>query len=426
MLKKNALENAKNAHEKFEEIRDRIRIAEENLVKEQGRKESVRNRRESLSAEMSELKIKSAELAKDYESSQRELETLKSGMTDTAENLGRLSEEEKSLEQTIKEKKELIEERKQQLENVKTTIEICNTDIKKWQNIHREQDMYVTNLRNGMKALNDAKEKYSGEISKIDERKISAQRDYDSIINQLYEVYEMTRSEAENAAEKINDRMAAQKELNEIKMKIRALGNVNVGAIEEYKEVSERFKFLSEQLTDVRTSKRDLEKLIEDLTGDMCRIFAESFVIINNNFKSIFTELFGGGKAELVLTDPENVLESGIEIRVAPPGKVIKNLISLSGGEQSFVAICIYFAILKLKPAPFCILDEIDAALDEVNVKKYAQYLKKFTDKTQFVLVTHRRSAMEEANVLYGVTMQEDGISKLLKMEQVDIENTAQ
>lgn len=386
----------------------------------------MRNRRESLSAEMSELKIKSAELAKDYESSQRELETLKSGMTDTAENLGRLSEEEKSLEQTIKEKKELIEERKQQLENVKTTIEICNTDIKKWQNIHREQDMYVTNLRNGMKALNDAKEKYSGEISKIDERKISAQRDYDSIINQLYEVYEMTRSEAENAAEKINDRMAAQKELNEIKMKIRALGNVNVGAIEEYKEVSERFKFLSEQLTDVRTSKRDLEKLIEDLTGDMCRIFAESFVIINNNFKSIFTELFGGGKAELVLTDPENVLESGIEIRVAPPGKVIKNLISLSGGEQSFVAICIYFAILKLKPAPFCILDEIDAALDEVNVKKYAQYLKKFTDKTQFVLVTHRRSAMEEANVLYGVTMQEDGISKLLKMEQVDIENTAQ
>ena len=386
----------------------------------------MRNRRESLSAEMSELNLKSAELAKDYESSQRELETLKSGMTDTAENLGRLSEEEKSLEQTIKEKKELIEERKQQLENVKTTIETCNKDIKKWQNIHREQDMYVTNLRNGMKALNDAKEKYSGEISKIDERKISAQRDYDSIINQLYEVYEMTRSEAENAAEKINDRMAAQKELNEIKMKIRALGNVNVGAIEEYKEVSERFKFLSEQLTDVRTSKRDLEKLIEDLTGDMCRIFAESFVIINNNFKSIFTELFGGGKAELVLTDPENVLESGIEIRVAPPGKVIKNLISLSGGEQSFVAICIYIAILKLKPAPFCILDEIDAALDEVNVKKYAQYLKKFTDKTQFVLVTHRRSAMEEANVLYGVTMQEDGISKLLKMEQVDIENTAQ
>lgn len=153
----------------------------------------------------------------------------------------------------------------------------------------------------------------------------------------------------------------------------------------------------------------------------MRRIFAESFVIINNNFMEIFCELFGGGKAELILTDPENVLESGIEIRVAPPGKVIKNLISLSGGEQSFIAICIYFAILKFRPAPFCILDEIDAALDEVNVRKYAQYLNRYTDKTQFVLVTHRRSAMEEANVLYGVTMQEDGISKLLKMEQVDV-----
>lgn len=166
----------------------------------------------------------------------------------------------------------------------------------------------------------------------------------------------MTRSEAEESAEKITDVISANKRLNEIKGKIRALGNVNVGAIEEYKEVSERYKFLSGQINDVKSSKRELERLIEDLTQDMCRIFAESFVIINNNFKDIFSELFGGGKAELILTDPENVLESGIEIRVAPPGKVIKNLISLSGGEQSFVAICIYFAILKLRPAPFAYL----------------------------------------------------------------------
>ena len=153
----------------------------------------------------------------------------------------------------------------------------------------------------------------------------------------------------------------------------------------------------------------------------MQRIFAECFVKINENFKSIFTELFGGGKAELELTDPDNVLESGIEIKVAPPGKVIKNLISLSGGEQAFVAIAIYFAILKIRPAPFCILDEIDAALDEVNVRKYAMYLKNFVDTTQFILVTHRRGTMELANVLYGVTMQQNGVSKLLKMNQVDI-----
>ena len=196
------------------------------------------------------------------------------------------------------------------------------------------------------------------------------------------------------------------------------MGNVNVGAVEEYKEVSERYKFLSGQLSDVKKAKQELENIIGTLTVDMCRMFSESFNIINRNFRSIFRELFGGGNAELILTEPDNVLESGIEISVAPPGKVIKNLISLSGGEQSFVAIAIYFAILKLRPSPFCILDEIDAALDEANVARYAQYLKNFTNTTQFVLVTHRRSAMEEANVLYGVTMQEDGISKLLKMEQ--------
>lgn len=415
-----------NAKKKLAETQQLIKSAEENLAKEQGRKEDIRSRRETLSAEMSSLKIKAAELAKDRESAERELENLKSGSQNAAETLLSLENSKKELETLINDKKAEIENRKKSLEEISGAVVKYNNDIKHWQTIHSEQDIYVENLRKGVKELNEAKEKYSGEISKSEERKNAAQRDFDSIINQLYEVYELTRSEAEEIAEKIEDVVSATKQLNEIKGKIRALGNVNVGAIEEYKEVSERYKFLSDQLADVRSSKRELEKLIEELTEDMCRIFAESFVIINNNFKEIFTELFGGGKAELILNDPENVLESGIEIRVAPPGKVIKNLISLSGGEQSFVAICIYFAILRLRPAPFCILDEIDAALDEVNVKKYAQYLKNFTDKTQFVLVTHRRSAMEEANVLYGVTMQEDGISKLLRMEQVDIDDAVQ
>lgn len=415
-----------NAQKKLAETEQLIKSAEENLAREQGRKEDIRSRRESLSAEMSALKIKAAEFAKDKESAERELESLKHGSQNAAETLLSLENSKKELETLINDKKAEIENRKKSLEEISGAVVKYNNDIKHWQTVHSEQDIYVENLRKGVKELNEAKEKYSGEISKTEERKNAAQRDFDSIINQLYEVYELTRSEAEEIAEKIEDVVSATKQLNEIKGKIRALGNVNVGAIEEYKEVSERYKFLSEQLADVRSSKRELEKLIEELTQDMCRIFAESFVIINNNFKEIFTELFGGGKAELILNDPENVLESGIEIRVAPPGKVIKNLISLSGGEQSFVAICIYFAILRLRPAPFCILDEIDAALDEVNVKKYAQYLKNFTDKTQFVLVTHRRSAMEEANVLYGVTMQEDGISKLLRMEQVDIDDAVQ
>lgn len=423
--KKNSAENAKNAEAEFEKIRILIRQTEQNLAKEQGRREEVRQRSEQLSLKMSELKIKIAELSKDSEAAQREADNLKAGMSDSAESLKALKNQENDLKQLIEQSRQTIDDRKNQLEKIKSDVEQFNKDIKNWQNIHSEQDMYVNNLRNSVRDLTSAKEKYSGEISKIEERKLSSQKDFDGIVNQLYEVYELTRSEAEAVAEKIEDKIEAQKNLNEIKSKIRALGNVNVGAIEEYKEVSERYKFLSEQLDDIKTSKHELEKLIEDLTQDMCRIFSESFVIINENFKTIFRELFGGGKAELILTDPENVLESGIEIRVAPPGKVIKNLISLSGGEQSFVAICIYFAILKLKPAPFCILDEIDAALDEVNVKKYAQYLKNFTDTTQFILVTHRRSAMEEANVLYGVTMQEDGISKLLKMEQTDIDNSS-
>ncbi len=195
------------------------------------------------------------------------------------------------------------------------------------------------------------------------------------------------------------------------------MGSVNIDAIEEYKEVSERYEFLSHQLKDVLKSKSELEKLIADLTEEMIAIFSDSFNKINDNFKVIFSELFGGGSGELVLTDPENILESGIEIKVAPPGKVIKNLLSLSGGEQAFVAIAIYFAILKVKPSPFCILDEIEAALDDVNVTKYAQYLRNFSDKTQFILVSHRRGTMEEADVLYGVTMQEKGVSKLLRLD---------
>ncbi len=362
---------------------------------------------------------------KDKESAEREAQSIKNSIEDSETALKQIEIQQKELSDTIEQRRITIAECKQKLDTVKTDIEGFERDIKKWQQIHSEQEMYVNQLRSGVRDLNEAKEKYSGEISKADERKLSAQRDLDSIVDRLYEVYELTRSEAEQQAEKIDDMPEAQKKLSELKSQIRSLGNVNVGAVEEYKEVSERYEFLSGQLNDVITSKKELEDLIDDLTADMCRIFAESFTIINRNFSEIFVELFGGGKAELVLLDPENVLEPGIEIRVAPPGKVIKNLISLSGGEQSFVAICIYFAILRLRPAPFCILDEIDAALDEVNVKKYAQYLKNFTDTTQFVLVTHRRSAMEEANVLYGVTMQEDGISKLLRMEQSDIEKSA-
>ena len=273
-------------------------------------------------------------------------------------------------------------------------------------------------MQDGLKEYHAAKEKLSAEVTRLTERETNLTGEHDGLVAKLLEVYELTRSEAQALAQPVEDMQAAKRQLTELKQRIRALGSINVDAIEEYREVSERYKFLSAQMADVRKSKQELERLIGELTEEMCRLFTESFAIINQNFKEIFRDLFGGGKAELRLTEPENVLTSGIEINVAPPGKVIKNLISLSGGEQSFVAIAIYFAILRLRPAPFCILDEIDAALDEANVRKYARYLHQYTDHTQFVLVTHRRSAMEEASVLYGVTMQEDGISRLLRLEQ--------
>ncbi len=404
------------------ETEQQIKEAEEKLAEGQDSREKLRLERAELSEELSKMKIHGIELAKDVQAQEEEIKRVDASLDELKSGSRHFEEEISRQEQLISMKQSDIEKLKAELDGMQSNTDTYLAEIARYQNVHTEQNRLVNEIQKGMKQLNEAKEKLSGEVTRLEERRESTNRDSDYIIGQLREVYQLNRSEAVELAEKLEDINAAQAELTSVKNKIRALGSVNVGAIDEYKEVAERYKFLSEQISDVQKSKNELEKIISDLTEEMCRIFAESFQIINSNFKEIFVELFGGGKAELILTDPENVLESGIEISVAPPGKVIKNLISLSGGEQSFVAIAIYFAILKLRPAPFCILDEIDAALDEVNVRKYAQYLKKFTDTTQFVLVTHRRSAMEEANVLYGVTMQEDGISKLLKMEQVDFQ----
>ncbi len=411
-----------NARSEAEALEEKIKVAEQRLAEGQNSREKLRLERAELSERLSQLKIRDMEISKDIQSQKSDVERIKSEIELLDSGSSRFEDEIERQNRIISEKREEIERLSAELENTGRNAERYSAEIKRYQEVHAEQNRLAGEIQKGMKQLNEAKEKLSGDITRLEERHEAAERDSDSIIRQLMDVYEMTHSEALKNAEKTDDITASQAELASVKNKIRALGSVNVDAVEEYREVSERYEFMSSQIADVQNSKRELERIISELTEEMCRIFAESFRVINSNFKEIFVELFGGGKAELILSDPENILESGIEISVAPPGKVIKNLISLSGGEQSFVAIAIYFAILKLRPAPFCILDEIDAALDEVNVRKYAQYLKNFTDTTQFVLVTHRRSAMEEANVLYGVTMQEDGISKLLKMEQVDFQ----
>lgn len=272
------------------------------------------------------------------------------------------------------------------------------------------------------RAVSDQREKMSQEMARLNERKAGAEKEYDEVIAKLWEEYQLTMSDAQPFCVPFDSVGELRRLVAETRSRIRSLGNVNVGSIEEYKEVSERYNFLSEQVNDVEKSKAELTRMINELSSEMRSIFSQSFAQINANFGRIFNELFGGGSACLKLEDEDNVLESGIEIQVSPPGKVIKNLAALSGGEQALVAISIYFAILAVNPAPFCILDEIEAALDDVNVARYAQYLRRITDRTQFIVITHRRGTMEAADVLYGVTMQEDGVSKLLRLdlEQVD------
>lgn len=407
---------------KLEETEKEISEKEKTVSENEEQRLAMQNKREALTEEMSSLKLHEAELNKDLEALHAEVKRLEEQCLEIGDNSARLALELDAQRGIIKEKQEKIEALNAKLAGTKDSVAEINGKIIAAQAEQRLMEQRSNEHRAKVRELSDGKEKYSREMTRLEERKISVQGSYDKIISDMAEQYNMYLSEAVELAVPVDDLLIVQRDLAEIKQKIRSLGNVNVAAIEEYKEVSERYNFMSEQLNDVETSKRELEKLIDELTDNMRRQFTESFNSINSNFKQIFVELFGGGHAELSLTDPDDVLESGIEIRVAPPGKVINNLSLLSGGEQAFVAIAIYFSILKLKPAPFCILDEIEAALDDINVTKYAQYLRKFTDTTQFILITHRRGSMDEADVMYGVTMQEKGTSKILRLEQPPIE----
>lgn len=285
-----------------------------------------------------------------------------------------------------------------------------------------ESEGRCNTLRAAARQQSDRRDQRYREVVQLDEQKTGAENDTAALIARLYDEYELTQSDAEEQARPIDDPAAANRRLAELRGKIKALGSVNIDAIEEFREVSERYEGLSAQLSDVERSKAELTRLIGELTGQMQEIFSQKFSQINRHFGSIFTELFEGGSASLSLTDPNDLLESGIEITVHPPGKLIKNLAALSGGEQAFVAIAIFFAILKVNPSPFCLMDEIEAALDDVNVARFAAYLHTLTEKTQFIAITHRRGTMEEADVLYGVTMQEEGVSRLLQLQVSEIE----
>lgn len=309
-----------------------------------------------------------------------------------------------------------------EIDNQKFKIDELNNSIKDLLEKRNETEKLGVEFRTSEREKTLERERISGEIARLTERKEVIEKEYDSCINQLYDEYQLTKSEAEEIAMKIEKPQEAKKQLNEIKSSIRALGSVNVSAIEEYKEVKERYDFMSAQISDVEKSRTELGKLINQLTSQMQELFTVGFDKINENFQKTFTDLFGGGTASLKLENPEDVLESGIDIDVNLPGKNVPSLDGLSGGEKALVALSIYFAIMQVNPPPFCFLDEVDTALDDINVDRFADYMTSSDFSTQFICVTHRRGTMEAADMLYGVTMQEKGVTKLLELNVAELE----
>lgn len=322
--------------------------------------------------------------------------------------------------QAIVEKIEQIRKRKIALQAETQTLTAA---IAKLMQQRTALESEITGVRARERVLATEREGVSRELVRLEERQHIIQGEYDGILTKLWDEYELTRSQAALLAQPIEHQEKHMRRLAELRSKIKAIGTVNVDAVEEYAQVRARYEFLTAQLEDVTSSKQQLQGLIQDLTGDMREQFTHYFGQIAEHFSRIFVQLFGGGRAELSLTEGD-VLDAGVEINVQPPGKVIKNLSLLSGGEQAFVAIAIYFAILKVRPAPFCLLDEIEAALDDMNVVRFANYLRQMSAATQFIAITHRRGTMEEADVLYGVTMQDEGISKLLELQVSEVEST--
>ena len=378
-----------------------------------------------LNDRMTAVIIKISETAKDTETEHTLLGVCRTRVDMYAEEIRASRERIISLEDMIegytvfqadnRQKYAAGQEKLQELNSKRAGIENDSMDF--------EKKLNEMNAR--MREKMSQKEIIFREYTKCENKLANLRDELDKLSSKLWDDYEMTRADAialgypAITPENRREMVALQ---TECRNKLRAIGHVDLGAVEKYQDVKKRYDEMNEQITDLEKSRAETLKIIAELEAEMKAVFVESFNQINENFGRVFAELFGGGSAELSLSDPENILESGIEIKAAPPGKIIKNLMQLSGGEQAFIGVALFFAILKVNPTPFCILDEIEAALDEVNVERLAQYIKKYTDGTQFIMITHRRGTMAAATRLYGVTMPEHGISKVLTLDVNDIE----
>ena len=404
------------------EAEEKKAAVEEELTKLSGGRRELTESREALSAKLSDIKLSVVAREKEIEAFEETIRSLHVRRADAAGHKTALEGQIAALQAGNAAIEGQIEDKIRQAAALREEAAGSAAAIEALVAKRSEGEAEQTALRQKSREKAEERELAGREAARLEEKCGSVQKDVDDIVRRLYEEYELTRTEAEAQAKPIEDPAAANRRLGELKGKIRALGSVNVDAIEEYKEVSERYEFLNTQVRDVEVSKDELLALIGDLTVQMREIFIERFKQINYNYGIVFSELFGGGKGELKLSDPDDILHSGIEMHVQPPGKVILNLDVLSGGEKALAAIALLFAILKVTPSPFCVLDEIEAALDDVNVDRYAAYLRRMCGDTQFIAITHRRGTMEEADVLYGVTMQEQGVSKLLELRASEVE----
>lgn len=399
---------------------------------------------ENLEEEIQKLNLEVEEFVRVNKDDQTYIDNLNMDITNLKISVSSFEESEMSIDEiterikidiknntlSLESKKDQIEKNKQEEVSLKAKIDELQNDIVKIKENVKNSGSKIEELKNNKNEKNTYLEKIEKEIEeqftrlqdikeqlvKIDIKKNKTSQDLEDVVNKLWEEYELTPNNADGFT-KTTDQAKTQKEVNYLRTQIRDLGSINIDSIKEYQTLKERYDFMCEQRLDLENSMSKLKNVISEMINIMKTQFKDKFKLINKNFNEVFTELFGGGKAELILENEEDVLNCGIDIRVQPPGKKLQNMTLLSGGEKAFTAIAILFAILKINPAPFCVLDEIEAALDDVNVNRYAEYLKKFATYTQFLVITHRKGTMEAADTVYGITMEENGISKLLSMK---------
>lgn len=409
------------AQKRVKEGEEAIAEAEKELQSTGEGADEIAQKREEIRQKIQEINLQLVTLAKDSETAKITIEDLNSRKNSEKDRVQSTLEEIAAIEKQSDELRASVNEIKKAADDLRSQAQNAVDSVKEKIEQRNDLEKRSNELRLLERNKSQEREKLSGELVRLDERKIAMRKEYDELNDMLFEQYELTRREAQALGIVIENMSEAKKRLHEIKVAIKKLGSINVGAIEEYKEVSERYTFLKEQIDDIEKSKSELNKIIEDLTVSMSEKFLTQFNKINSEFAVCFTDFFGGGKGELVLEEPDNCLESAIEIKIQPPGKSVQNINLFSGGEKSLAALALLFSVLKVTPSPFCIYDEVEAALDDVNVERFAKYMRKMTDNTQFISITHRRGTMEEADVLYGITMQEKGVSKLLELQTAEL-----